>query len=389
MSRIQNLASERGAILVSVVLIITLSFFIATLVLDRGVLWVSRHQAQNAADAGAMAGALARAYDDFEDPPAAGGVAALNATQVAGANLVWGASLSAPAVDPSFECPPEAAGGRCVKVNVFRDEGHGTALPTWFAPVLNITFTSQNVRATASARVLIANATDCLRPWAIPDKWSPEADYLSGLPFSSVSNTYGPPGPGGAGTGLTFPTSNSDFKDLGLLLPLSATDLTDMSNPIYRGSVVPLDLTGGYYASRDACNGQHIEVGDQVSTSTSPATVPLSDFALLNAQDSGAAWNVARHTIDGSCAPTCAPLSPRLVAFAVFDTELFQQRRDTMDWSACPGGVPCVSIVNIVGFFIGDDSASGYVTSYPGLVSADPPKLSADSSFLKAVTLVR
>jgi hypothetical protein len=38
-------------------------------VLDYGMMWIARGQAQNAADAGALAGALARGYDDFEDPP--------------------------------------------------------------------------------------------------------------------------------------------------------------------------------------------------------------------------------------------------------------------------------------------------------------------------------
>ena len=58
-------------------------------VLDYGVMWVGRRQAQNAADAGALAGAVARGYDDFDDPPASDGVAAQSATQVAAANLVW------------------------------------------------------------------------------------------------------------------------------------------------------------------------------------------------------------------------------------------------------------------------------------------------------------
>ena len=38
-------------------------------VLDYGMLWVARGQAQNAADAGALAGAVARGFDDFADPP--------------------------------------------------------------------------------------------------------------------------------------------------------------------------------------------------------------------------------------------------------------------------------------------------------------------------------
>jgi hypothetical protein len=191
--------------------------------------------------------------------------------------------------------------------------------------------------------------------------------------------------------------------DLGRsVAPLTFADLTVPANPISPGSVVPLDLTGGYAAAAAACNGQSIKVGDQV-----PILGPVAsavDLAALYGGDSAAAWDAANETIDGSCAPSCGSPSPRLVAMAVFDVGLFNYRRAIPNWTACipgtpctpcPGGVlaPCVSIVNIVGFFIGDVTGdSGYVTSYPGSLPTNPaeaPLLTAQSSFLKAITLVR
>src|SRR6266513_4961135 len=60
---------ERGAILIQVAIsIVALTAFTA-FVVDYGVLWVARGQAQNAADAGALAGAIARAFDDTAEPP--------------------------------------------------------------------------------------------------------------------------------------------------------------------------------------------------------------------------------------------------------------------------------------------------------------------------------
>src|SRR5438046_9635517 len=60
---------ERGAILVQVAFsILALTGFTA-FVVDYGVLWVARGQAQNAADAGALAGAIALAFDDVDYPP--------------------------------------------------------------------------------------------------------------------------------------------------------------------------------------------------------------------------------------------------------------------------------------------------------------------------------
>src|SRR5205814_10269125 len=60
---------ERGAIFIQVAIsIIALTAFTA-FVVDYGVLWVARGQAQNAADAGALAGAIALAFDDVDYPP--------------------------------------------------------------------------------------------------------------------------------------------------------------------------------------------------------------------------------------------------------------------------------------------------------------------------------
>ena len=64
--RVQRAVSdERGAVLVQVAIAILVLTAMATFVVDHGVLWVSRGQAQNAADAGALSGAIARAYDDL------------------------------------------------------------------------------------------------------------------------------------------------------------------------------------------------------------------------------------------------------------------------------------------------------------------------------------
>ena len=52
--------SERGAILVQVALALLALVAFTMFVVDYGVFWVGRRQAQNAADASALAGALAK-----------------------------------------------------------------------------------------------------------------------------------------------------------------------------------------------------------------------------------------------------------------------------------------------------------------------------------------
>ena len=407
MNRKSGLSSERGATLINAAMIVFLSFGLGTFVVDYGAFWLSRHQAQNAADAGAMAGALARAFDDFDDPPDSAGPAFRNASQVAGLNLP-------PAVvaAPSFPtCPAELTGpDRCVRVDVSLDE---TNYPELLKPKFGraLLLSSQSVQATATARVLVANATNCLRPWAIPDKWTegsvpPNPSFrkyndTTGALLGGPHDEYQPPNSFTPGTGFRFATGNApspapEAGDFGFDLPLTfSTDPTVVTDRIVPGWLVALNLPGG----SAACNGQLIEVGDRVAIS--PANPSTADFTQLFDQDPAATWDAASRTIGGSCAPACASISPRVVAVAVFDTELFQYRRAVRNWRRCPpgrrgcsrcpsSGVPCVSIVNIVGAFI-DDSVGGsvHLTSYLGVASTDPPRLSRQSSFLKAVALVR
>jgi len=417
MSRFSKLSSERGAVLIQTSLAAFVLIGFSTFVVDYGVLWVARHQAQNAADAGAMAGALARAYEDFDDPPDPAGPAAQYAQRIAAANLVWGAPGAA-LVSFDGACPAEAgAPFRCVRTDVYRDARHGNALPAWFAPVLGLPST-QAMRATARAQVMIANGTNCLRPWAIPDNWlepggvrPTPADTFNvyderpgtptpGAELAPPHDIYQPPTAGDAGTGYMFATGNlvGEAGDFGASIPLTlSTDPSNKTDSIFPGWVVALKPAAGYAASVSACNGEQVDIDDQMTVAASAPRA--ADFNELFALDPGAAWDSANRTIANSCAPGCAPFSPRLVAIALFDAELFQYRRANNNWTICsptnPGCAPCpagacVTISNIAGFFIADAAGStGYLTSYPGVIPGNPPKLTKASSFLKAITLVR
>src|SRR5688572_16351650 len=124
----RRVTSERGAIIIQVgVAILVVSAF-AMFVIDYGAMWVSRHQAQNAADAGAIAGATALALDDFDDR-SDDGPAKLAAKHFALANLVWGESPAVdmttdvrfydPAAPADFPASCEASDD-CIRVDVYR-----------------------------------------------------------------------------------------------------------------------------------------------------------------------------------------------------------------------------------------------------------------------------
>ena len=384
---------ERGAVLVHTAIVSVVLLGLGAFVIDYGILWVSREQAQNAADAGAMAGAVAHAWDgpDLVVP---------SATRLVAANPVW----FAPAVSQTQQgaCPAGANGASCVRVDVYRDGTTGSAaLPMVFGPILNIT--SQGVRATATAQVGIGNSTPCLAPWAIPDRWIERRPvnkpwepgdvferYQEGGPGAgtllSPADEYTPPDPGGEGTGLTVPI------DLGQQLTIAFADPLS-SDPIRPGFLLPIDLPGATTYEQDivSCSGQRSGLGQQMSLDVSATETATTDgIAALIADDPGASWNAGLRRIQGTCAPTCAPISPRLVALAVFDVDEYQYMRATDVW--CAGGVRCVTVVNMVGFFLESVTGSGavgYVTKYPGLISSSFPLLQPASSFLPAVSLVR
>lgn len=170
-----GLESDRGAILIQVAVAIVVLIAFTSFVADYGLMWVSRRQAQNAADAGALAGAVAMAYDDFADR-SSDGPAKQSAYNFAVNNQVWGED---PAVlidtdilfypDDPTKFPDECADDTCIRVDVFRNQDRDNPLPTWFGQLIGVT--DQGVQATAIARAAFGNATDCLKPWAVVDRW--------------------------------------------------------------------------------------------------------------------------------------------------------------------------------------------------------------------------
>lgn len=361
---------------------------LSAFVVDHGVLWLGREQAQNAADAGAIAGAIARAYDDLEDPPASGGIVPESVTEVVRRNPVWfNETFTTSGV--TYPCPPGAQ--RCVRVEVYRDgTANSVPLPVFFGPVLGIT--SQPVRATATAQVAVGNGTTCLKPWAIPDKWIeaslPADDNFKRQAAGPNPDQYRPPTADPPG-GYAFP------DDLGSLVTLSFAH-PEANEPIKAGFLLPLVLPGTntYDQNIAGCNGQLASFDQQIGVATSAFEAATNaGFQALFDLEPGASWvddNVS------SCAPVCAPISPRLVALAVFDVEQYEFMRATGNWAACGGtsgpSGQCVKVVNIVGFFI-QNVAGGVITGrlarYPGRVWMDSPTLTSLSSFLPAITLVR
>jgi Flp pilus assembly protein TadG len=414
-----RLSSERGVSLIHVAISIFVLLGLSTFVLDYGVMWLGRGQAQNAADAGALAGAIARAFDETADPPEDDGDAFTSASETALLHQVVG---EAPGVAVTWECPAFAAGAACVRVDVFRDGTNAsTMMPTFLANMFGID--SQPMRATATAWVTTGNSTNCMRPFTVADRWievvsSPgpgrggggtlEYDHWIGGPGGSLvelnpADTYIPPQQSGTTGYKALPPPDGQ---MGTELPLKNGNPSSSNEPIQPGWTLAVRLPdgeGGYLSGAaefsDAianCIGNPVGIGQYLPTETGVMMGPTGfGFNDLKAKDPLAVWNPSTLTVDNSCVdetPSCGSISPRVIPIAVFDMDDYQKRQVINDWSVCPIGGKCVKVVNILGFFADRLEAGGivgYLVSYPGEFNAGFGNVVDDSAFLKTIQLIR
>jgi hypothetical protein len=361
---------EQGAIIIQVAISLFMLMCFLVFVCDYGVVWTSRAQAQNSADAGALAGAIARGYDDFTNPPAGGGPVETAARLVAQANPVWS---QAGGVGVSYNCPPGVSGGGCVRVDVYRNGTNGSnPLPTFFGPLLNVT--SQGVRATATAQALPANAANCLKPWAVADKWQENtaSPWTQQSTFDPPTDVYTPPY-GTGGTGFSNKDANGNLVNYGMQLELKLShpgsgggngNGSGTTPTLSSGWAMELNLPNGnsgaqaYESNIEGCTT--VTVAIATPSQQCPAVDPSSGCldvltggmtgpttqgvgALVNL-DPSAYWD--RSADGGLGAPhTTFASSPRIVPVAVFDPQLYLSQ-------GYNGTNGIVKVVNILGFFI-------------------------------------
>ena len=165
--------NERGAIIIHVAIALMALLCFVGIVLDQGSFYVARRQAQNAADSGALAGALTLLTDPSDHANAVIAAKALSNT-----NAVWGQAAGDANIDVThpINCPDGSAG--CIRVDVMRGlpnphaggGAHTNRFPTFMLGILGIA--SQGTRATAMAQVAAGNLVNkCIKPWAVADKW--------------------------------------------------------------------------------------------------------------------------------------------------------------------------------------------------------------------------
>ena len=361
MSRISRLRrDESGMSYVFVGMSLMALLSASMLAIDVGMLMTARTQAQNSADAGALAGAVALYYDDYEDRTPSG-PAVTSAIQGAQANAVMGNTVSVRTTDVEFQTDPSGEPNR-VKVTVHRTAVRNNPVATIIGQFFDID--SADIIASATAEVSPANAMTCVKPFTIPDRWienqTPPWDPNDTFDlFDSRGNPLSNPDVYIPATSPSY-TGYNAVRDKGLLVVLKADNSSKINPSIYYPWAPP--GSGGaedYRWNIANCNQTIMPFGAMLTPEpgfmNGPTKQGMDD---LIAKDPDARWDTARNEVISSKHP-----SPRVVAIPLFDPDFYDRGKHE-------GRGADLRAVNYLGFFIEEmrgNEVVGRVTPIGGL----------------------
>jgi hypothetical protein len=382
MSRLRHLRrDERG---VSLLYVTTgfLSFFAATaLAVDVGMLMTARSQAQNAADAGALAGAIALAIDDY-DNRTPNGPAVRAAIDVALENSVIGDDVSVGPEDVTFPAAPGGEFNR-VRVMVYRSEARENPLSTFIAAVFGMD--TANIVAAATAHAAPANAMTCVRPFTIPDRWEENQDppWTPESEFRRYDNK-----------GNLVPDADvyylpddeehyrgyDSMADRGTQLVLRAGSGNNIQPTFYYSWKMSGDIGGDYYRENISdCNQAVFEYESvmiqEPGNMVGPTTQGIDE---LIAQDPNAYWDDVSNSVKSDLGR-----SPRIFPIPLYDPDLYDQGKIN-------GRNATLIMRNWIGFFVVDrvgNEVIGRITPILGSINEDAGPAPA-GAFPRAVQLV-
>jgi len=377
---------ERGVSLVFVCLGFMAMLSATTLAIDVGMFMTARSQAQNAADAGAHAGAVAFVFNSDTDRTATG-PAVKSAMNAALANPVMGAPVSVLSSDVTFPVDANGVANR-VQVMVHRTALRGNPVDTLMGTFFGVT--NADVSATAIAEASAANAMTCVKPFMIPDRWielnspanstydeftkqgtvMPDADsYVALRPYPDPNTDY---------TGYTT------ARDAGTRLTLRAGTGDNVNPSFYFSWKMPGDTGGNFYRDNiAACNQSVIVRGTPIIQEPGDKSGPtVQGIQELVDKDPGAYFEPKPgcNCVKGSA----FAVSPRVFPIPLYDPHLYELGKAN-------GRVADFQIANFLGFFaeppVGN-SIPGRITQIVGLVDKNAAAAPANS-FAKAIRLVQ
>jgi len=346
-----------------------------TLALDVGWWVVARSQAQNSADAGALAGAIALVFNDFNNR-SSNGPAVTSAINAAKENQVAFGEVEVGPEDVTFPTGPTGLNNR-VGVRVDRQ------IPTILGSLFGMM--TMDSKAYAEAEASPANAARCLLPFMLPDKWrevtAPPWNQDSQFEMYNKQHTQllNPrdiyvPGSGPDSTGYKS-------TDKGTLIILKTDNSGKVSPSVYQPWAIPGSTGANDY--RDAianCRTGTMQTDQQLVQEPGNMTGPTQQGVQdLVAKDPGAHWDFSCNCVKGSQ----YGISPRIRPIPLYDPVHYENGKQT-------GRNADFKMVSFLGVFvIGMQGNDLLARVHP--ISAevmDNPSLTT-SSFAQAIRLVK
>jgi hypothetical protein len=352
------------------------------LAIDVGMLMTARNQAQNSADAGALAGATALVFDDYTDRSATG-PAVTNALEAARSNDVMSEDVVVGPGDVEF-LKDEAGESNRVRVTVRRTGAGG--VKTLIAGIFNKSLAMVGIEAVATAEASPANAMTCVKPFTIPDRWieNQTPPWDPDDTFDLFDNKGKPlPNPD-----VYVPATSPSYtgydaeRDKGLLVLLKADNSTKLAPSTYHPWAPP-DSSGGndYRWNIANCNQTIMPFGAMLTPEPGNMVGPTKQgMDELIAKDPGAYWDTVNNRVVSTKNP-----SPRVVIIPLFDPDYFERNKQNSrnaDFRA----------TNYLGFFVEEmqgNTVVGRVTPVSGLRMGNGFGETPINAFPKSIRLVQ
>ena len=355
---------------------------VSMLAIDVGQLMTARSQAQNSADAGALAGATALFYNNWDDRSASG-PAVQNALATAKKNQVIGGDVNVVPADVVFLTGPSGLNNQ-VQVTVYRNAARGNPVSTLIAQYFGIK--NVDVVATATAEASPANAMTCVLPFTIPDRWIEKQtapfDPEDGFDlFASKNVRLANPdiyiGPEDASTYTGY---NAE-RDKGMRIRLKSSNDTKIAPSFYYPYAIPASTGADDYREAIAgCNTTIMKFGQtydpEPGNMVGPTKQGMEDLVAL---DPTAYWDETNKRVVSKMKP-----SPRVRAIPLFDPAYYADGK-------LNGRNASLKFINYLGFFIEEMNGNeiyGRITPIGGMRNGEGGEAPA-GAFPMSIRLVK
>jgi len=363
LKRLRNLwVDERGMSFVFVGVSLMTFMAATTLAVDVGMFMTARTQAQTSADAGALAGATALVFNNWDNRTSSG-PAVQSSMSAASQNIVMNGAVSVQPSDVTFPVGP--TGSNRVKVDVYRTAGRGNPVGTLLGSLLGLS--TIDIAATATAEAAPAGGMTCVKPFIIPDKWIEN----TAPPWDMNTSTY--EHYDNHGNELTphdvyDPTKGYSAADKGTVLILRAGSGNNIRPTFYFSWAMPGNTGASWYQENiEHCNTTVIERGFVATQEPGNMMGPtIAGLQALLDQDPGAIW--VDDATGGHYQSTMNP-SPRVFPIPLYNPEEFEKGKQT-------GRTADLIVANWLGFFlerISGNEAYGRIFPITGVTSTSAP----------------